>query len=198
MRNFNYSVRNIFPISIHEFQMNQFDDIKFKLIDYVYNLQKQNPTGVDISNRGGWQSPTLNLSKDNDLLRNFLIECLSDIPFIEKQTSLQFDAWVNINKKGNHNIRHIHPTSNLSGVLWIKCPEKCGEIVFTSPYEFVGFKELESYSDKFKKENNAYISYRINPKEGYMILFPSHLAHRVNENKSDEDRISISFNIRFD
>jgi len=198
MRNFNYSVRNIFPISIHEFQMNQFDDIKFKLIDYVYNLQKQNPTGVDISNRGGWQSPTLNLSKDNDLLRNFLIECLSDIPFIEKQTSLQFDAWVNINKKGNHNIRHIHPTSNLSGVLWIKCPEKCGEIVFTSPYEFVGFKELESYSDKFIKENNAYISYRINPKEGYMILFPSHLAHRVNENKSDEDRISVAFNITFD
>ena len=198
MRSLNYSVRNIFPISIHEFQMNQFDDIKFKLIDYVYNLQKQNPTGVDISNRGGWQSPTLNLSKDNDLLRNFLIECLSDIPFIEKQTSLQFDAWVNINKKGNHNIRHIHPTSNLSGVLWIKCPEKCGEIVFTSPYEFVGFKELESYSDKFIKENNAYISYRINPKEGYMILFPSHLAHRVNENKSDEDRISIAFNIKFD
>ena len=198
MRSLNYSVRNIFPISIHEFQMNQFDDIKFKLIDYVYNLQKQNPTGVDISNRGGWQSPTLNLSKDNDLLRNFLIECLSDIPFIEKQTSLQFDAWVNINKKGNHNIRHIHPTSNLSGVLWIKCPEKCGEIVFTSPYEFVGFKELESYSDKFIKENNAYIAYRINPKEGYMILFPSHLAHRVNENKSDEDRISIAFNIKFD
>ena len=198
MRSLNYSVRNIFPISIHEFQMNQFDDIKFKLIDYVYNLQKQNPTGVDISNRGGWQSPTLNLSKDNDLFRNFLIECLSDIPFIEKQTSLQFDAWVNINKKGNHNIRHIHPTSNLSGVLWIKCPEKCGEIVFTSPYEFVGFKELESYSDKFKKENNAYISYRINPKEGYMILFPSHLAHRVNENKSDEDRISVAFNITFD
>ena len=198
MRSLNYSVKNIFPISIHEFQMNQFDDIKFKLIDYVYNLQKQNPTGVDISNRGGWQSPTLNLSKDNDLLRNFLIECLSDIPFIEKQTSLQFDAWVNINKKGNHNIRHIHPTSNLSGVLWIKCPEKCGEIVFASPYEFVGFKELESYSDKFIKENNAYISYRINPKEGYMILFPSHLAHRVNENKSDEDRISIAFNIKFD
>ena len=198
MRSFNYNVRNIFPISIHEFQMNQFDDIKFKLIDYVYNLQKQNPTGVDISNRGGWQSPTLNLSKDNDLLRNFLIECLSDIPFIEKQTSLQFDAWVNINKKGNHNIRHIHPTSNLSGVLWIKCPEKCGEIVFASPYEFVGFKELELYTDNFKKENNTYLSYYFDPMEGGMILFPSHLAHRVNENKSDEDRISIAFNITFD
>ena len=198
MTTLNYSVRNIFPIPIHQFEINQFDDIKFKLIDYVYNLQKQDPVGVDISNRGGWQSPTLNLSKDDDLLRNFLIECLSDIPFIEKQTSFQFDAWININKKGGHNIRHIHPTSNLAGVLWIKCAEKCGEIVFTSPYEFTGYKELKLYSDKFKKENNAYLSYRINPKEGCMILFPSHLAHRVNENKSDGDRISISFNIRFD
>ena len=162
MRTLNCSVKNIFPISIHQFEINDFDDIKFKLIDYVYNLQKQNPVGVDISNRGGWQSPTLNLSKDDDLLRNFLIECLSDIPFIEKQTSFQFDAWININKKGGHNIRHIHPTSNLAGVLWIRCPEKCGEIVFKSPYEFIGYKELESYSDKFKKENNAYLLSKFN------------------------------------
>ena len=189
-------IKNIFPISIHQFEINDFDDIKSKLIDYVYSLQKQDPVGVDISNRGGWQSPTLNLSKDDDLLRNFLIECLSDIPFIEKQTSFQFDAWININRKGGHNIRHIHPTSNLAGVLWIRCPEKCGEIVFVSPYEFVGFKELELYTDNFKKENNTYLTYYFNPMEGGMILFPSHLAHRVNENKSDEDRISISFNIQ--
>ena len=28
-----------------------------------------------------------------------------------------------------------------------------------------------------------------------MVMFPAHLQHRVEENKSDEDRISISFNI---
>ena len=28
-----------------------------------------------------------------------------------------------------------------------------------------------------------------------MIVFPSHLQHQVMENKSNEDRISISFNI---
>jgi ectoine hydroxylase-related dioxygenase (phytanoyl-CoA dioxygenase family) len=55
-----------------------------------------------------------------------------------------------------------------------------------------------NYSVNFKKENNAYLSYYFDPMEGGMILFPSHLAHRVNENKSDEDRISIAFNIKFD
>ena len=196
MTTLNYSVRNIFPIPIHQIEINQFDDIKFKLIDYVYNLQKQDPVGVNISNRGGWQSPSLNFSKDIDLLCDFLLECLSELPFL-KPTTFKVDAWININKKGDYNIKHIHPTSNLSGVLWIKCPEKCGEIVFISPYEFVGFKELELYTDNFKKENNTYLSYYFNPMEGGMILFPSHLAHRVNENKSDEDRISIAFNIIF-
>ena len=197
MTTLNYSVRNIFPIPIHQIEINQFNDIKFKLIDYVYNLQKQDPVGVNVSNRGGWQSPSLNFSKDIDLLCDFLLECLSELPFL-KPTTFKVDAWININKKGDHNIKHIHPTSNLSGVLWIKCPEKCGEIVFISPYEFVGFKELELYTDNFKKENNAYLSYYFDPMEGGMILFPSHLAHRVNENKSDEDRISIAFNIIFD
>ena len=34
-------------------------------------------------------------------------------------------------------------------------------------------------------------------KEGKMIIFPSSLSHEVEENKSDEDRISYSFNIVF-
>ena len=35
-----------------------------------------------------------------------------------------------------------------------------------------------------------------NPTEGKIIVFPSHLNHLVQENKSNEDRISVSFNIR--
>ena len=35
-------------------------------------------------------------------------------------------------------------------------------------------------------------------KEGKMIIFPSHLEHSVNENLSDQDRISVSFNLIID
>ena len=31
--------------------------------------------------------------------------------------------------------------------------------------------------------------------EGGLMLFPAHLEHKVLENKSDEDRISVSFNL---
>ena len=36
------------------------------------------------------------------------------------------------------------------------------------------------------------------PKEGSMLVFPAYLDHKVEPNKSDEDRISISFNIEID
>ena len=32
--------------------------------------------------------------------------------------------------------------------------------------------------------------------EGKILVFPAHLNHLVQENKSNEDRISVSFNIR--
>ena len=35
----------------------------------------------------------------------------------------------------------------------------------------------------------------VNPVEGVLVLFPSYLDHSVNENKSNEERIVISFNI---
>jgi uncharacterized protein (TIGR02466 family) len=34
-----------------------------------------------------------------------------------------------------------------------------------------------------------------NPLEGRMLIFPSYLAHQVEPNESDEDRISVSFNL---
>ena len=36
----------------------------------------------------------------------------------------------------------------------------------------------------------------ITPKEGALVLFPSYLDHSVNENRSKEERVVISFNIK--
>ena len=39
------------------------------------------------------------------------------------------------------------------------------------------------------------MTYYFPPTEGRILIFPSNLDHEVKENKSDEDRISYSFNI---
>ena len=60
------------------------------------------------------------------------------------------------------------------------------------------FKEIESYTQDFKDKNRYDHSYWLPPIEGRMLIFPSHLEHDVRENLSNEDRISVSFNIKLE
>ena len=191
----NYNTKNIFPVPIHIFDVNGFEEIQNQLIDYAYNLKKEDK-GVSISNYGGWQSTGFFVGNELDVLHNFIINCLAEFPVIEKSTNLTVHAWININKPGDFNVKHNHPGVDLAGVLWIKCPKDCGNIVFDPPTAFQSHNEIKSYTDDFKNENNIYHSYYFNPTEGRILIFPSHLDHQVKENKSNEDRISLSFNIR--
>ena len=191
----NYSNINLFPSVIHQFDVNGFDEIQNQLIDYAYNLRKEDE-GVCISNYGGWQSNCFYVENEDDILHHFIINCLAGFPVIDESFNIKIDAWININKPGDYNIKHNHPASDLAGVLWLKCPKDCGNIVFENPTSFQSYNEMNSYIDDFKNQNNLYHSYYFNPTEGRILVFPAHLNHRVQENKSNEDRISVSFNIR--
>ena len=191
----NYKTVNIFPVPIHRFDVNGFDQIQNELIDYIYKIREKEPVGNVFSNRGGWQSKSFNISNEADPLHKFLIDSIGGLHVIKKEVNFVIDAWVNINGHNCYNIKHDHPTANLSGVLWIKCPKECGNIVFESPVEFQTYTEIKSYTEEFKNSNNYFHTYYFLPTEGRILLFPSHLQHEVFENKSNEDRISVSFNI---
>ena len=191
-----YSNINLFPSIIHQFDVNGFSEIQDKLIDYAYDLKKREPEGVLISNQGGWQSSDFSVNNEDDTLHSFLINCLAGFPVIDESFNIKVDAWVNINKPGDYNIKHNHPSNDLAGVLWIKCPEDCGVIVFDTPTSFQSHNEVESYTDEFRNSNNYNHCHYFNPIEGRILVFPSHLQHHVLHNKSEEDRISVSFNIK--
>ena len=192
----NYSTTNLFPTIIHQFDVNGFSEIQDELIDYVYKMRKKDPVGNTVSNRRGWQSTSFILENEDDILQSFLSKCLGKFPTIHQAIDLNVDAWININPPGAYNVKHNHPTSNLAGVLWIKCPENSGDILFEAPNDFQTYNEIESYTDKFKYENKFHHGYYFPPIEGRILVFPAYLVHLVNENKSLSDRISVSFNIR--
>ena len=192
----NYSVTNIFPIPIHQFNIGEFSEIQDELIDYAYKLKVEDPVGSIISNRGGWQSHSFEIHKEDDILHNLLKNSLTSFPSIKADLRISIDAWVNINKPGDYNSKHDHPTSNLSGVLWIKTPKNSGAIEFDSPISFQAHSELNAYNNDFKNKNNIFHRYYFEPTEGNMLVFSSCLIHDVKKNLSQEDRISVSFNIR--
>jgi len=185
----------VFPSIITEIKCLDFVEIKNSLIEWVYNYQ-QTDNGVTFTNRGGWQSSS-NFYKQDSFLQYFnyiQTYSLSAIQFYNCNLKIT-NMWININKKGNYNVSHVHPGSLISGIFWVKIPQNCGKLKFLSPNHFNESHLVENVNNKIKLEHNYCDHFDMNPQEGKIILFPSHLRHLVEPNKSDEDRISIAFNL---
>ena len=189
-------MRFLFPTIIHDMVVSNFD--QDLCIHLSRELKKKDPKGVVKSNVHGWQSDLFDFKKDDyfsklisHTVRDYLCENK-----IYKDLELYFDGyWININQPGALNSIHDHPGCDLAGVIWIKTDKKSGVIKFRHPNGFAENASLFFYNEDFKKKLNAYPAYWSSTKSGEGILFPSHLDHWVEENKSTEDRISISFNI---
>lgn len=184
----------LFPSVVHRLDVENYPQVKERVIKFIYEEQKKDPQGRSRSNVGGWQSHDEYINEDN-ILRQIVDSPVSG--YFDKVKVRLLNLWVNINKKGDYNEKHHHPQSDLSGVMWIKVPSNSGRIWFDSPHNFKGYNEINSYSKKFKSDFSNYLDYWFSPMEGRMILFPSYLYHRVEPSQADEDRISVSFNVGF-
>jgi len=193
--NLNYNIEKLFSVPIHYLKLNDFERKRDLLIEYAYNL-KNKCEGRNASNYGGWQSQPFEIYNHDDILHDLLINIISNIPSFKKNIDIKCDAWVNINPVESYNVKHCHPNCDIAGVLWIKIPKNSGDITFISPYDFLSFTEMHSYNEEFKKKTNYYHNYTYTPQEGAVVMFPAHLQHKVDKNESDQDRISVSFNIK--
>ncbi len=96
------------------------------------------------------------------------------------------ESWISTSKPGHSHHEHHHSNSFLSGVMYLETIEE-NVIIFTNP---------NSQLFHFQQNHNEY-NYRqayFKTKKGTLLLFPSHIKHRVPTNKSDKDRVSLAFN----
>lgn len=102
--------------------------------------------------------------------------------FVEITTS-----WLNLTKPGQAHHNHSHPNSIYSGVFYFKSLPQ-DNLIITRPYP-----NLTPFS---YGKNPRYMSdeKKISVKKGDLLIFPSTMHHRVDENKSNDDRISLAFN----
>lgn len=102
-------------------------------------------------------------------------------------------CWANINPVGAAHKEHQHPNNFLSGVYYVKAGEGGNRIEFADPRPQAHFLMPQV------KLNNGYNSGKtmITIQPGVIVLFPSWLRHSVPANHSQEERISIAFNLMF-
>ena len=149
---------------------------------------KEKEKSVKKSNRGGWQSDLYKPDGEFKPLVNEIVEFCKHLPLDIKEIRIP-QLWVNVNKKGDHNIIHQHGAYHLAGTYYVKVPKNSGHIVFRDPRpSAISNVFMVDRFDKGECRN-------INTMEGLLAIWPSYLDHFVEPSQTDEERISISFDI---
>ena len=170
------------------------DEIESDLEDYVLFLSRSDK-GVNKSNSGGWQSKPY--SKPENEFAELWNAIEERVNIYHKNMSLKGNVqisswWFNVNYKGSMNRQHQHPNSIHSGVYYIKSPENCGWIEFTHPSSTLQWGWEGGIIETANEKNSSMVS--LKSKKNILYIFPSWAKHGVDVNKSEEERISLSFN----
>jgi uncharacterized protein (TIGR02466 family) len=170
-------------------------DIKIdnqSLANNIINWSKQEK-GMVKTNVNGWHSPdNMHIKPEYQELVNQLYMMQEEIykeEYLDRKPKLG-NMWANINYPGAWNRLHIHSNSIYSGVYYVKTNPNSGNLVLSDPRPQLlrPVMKNEQLPQDLWKEAQYY------PVEGRIIMFNSWLWHSVETNKSNDIRISISFN----
>ena len=176
-----------------------FDGVRDDLRKWIYSCMRNNPDGVTVSNRGGWQSSAVEDEVSFEPYRDFVEENV----FREFGKSVSPDRrvvvssmWVNVNPPGCGNLKHQHPLCDLAGVLWVQGGGvQCGALKIEHPGAYARANLIAGMGE-VATECSFRETYQLAPTEGTMVIFPSDLAHWVETNHSGMDRLSVAFNLK--
>ena len=192
----------LFPTPYWEVELKE--NIK-DLQNEAYLIKTNDKEGVKKSNTGlnGYHSKDIrnfeNIPKTNKLVFE-IVKCVNSIHHFNRKGELKLaNFWINISGKGASNSPHIHAGMTYSGVFFIKIPKEMsgGRFLFYRNFNDAALNSMNymgEFKDGYKKQPYDYPIITIPPKENMLIVFPSWVAHAVETNLSEEERISLSFN----
>lgn len=189
------NLEHIFPTPIWSFE---YTDTCEELIKYIQYCRKKSE-GRIVSNKGGWQSEDCQASELPSCFDNLQKNILSAARGCVDEFGSTLDPWIdnvwfNINSRGNSNRPHLHAGAFLSGVFWLQAEPGSGNLVFSrNPHEDYA---IHAHLGNPEMTRLAASGWEYLPKPGMCILFPGWTMHRVDDNETDSERISLAFNIK--
>ena len=166
-----------------------------KVIDNVkfYSLDKWGKThliSIDFSQED---------SKDSNIIRDLNLGKLEKEIDIHIQeycdvighpfSKYKMSSWFSKFENGSYAHIHNHGDSDISGVYYCKTNGDDGKFFFESPNDHLMTSRIYKHLG---------VRWEYIPQCGKLILFPGWMKHGVETNITDNTRISISFNIKFE
>ena len=207
------------PILIYQTEISHQDDIKtiyFEKIsqygfdstipEFVFPLGMINLQTGEVRSKGF-------LHKDEEFslffteLKYHINKFISEIGFETSLFSFHvMKSWYTITSQGMEVSMHRHSAGDLSFVYYVDIPPDSGDISFLNPNYidsslnnyFMGMFRPPYPGKKFIEKVNHHTQefYKIESKSGNLLIFPSHLYHKVSKSMSKETRYSLSGDIK--
>jgi len=115
-------------------------------------------------------------------------------PYLARRPSQwHLNAWGVVLSRHGHQLPHTHPSGWVSGVYYVKVPES----VHDPARRREGWIEFGRPDPRFTCVRDPTVKV-IEPAEGTVLLFPSYVWHGTLPFDSDEERISIAFDVQPD
>ena len=145
----------------------------------------------------GWQSGQA-LHEREDLLE--LVACIDDaVASILRFLSIGDEpyeitgCWATVLARGATHKLHSHPNNYLSGVYYVGTGPGADTINFHDPRRQTCV--IRPPVVELTAENTDQVVVKVH--DGTLLMFPSYLEHSVDANASDDERVSVSFNVMF-
>ncbi|EFL88378.1 TIGR02466 family protein [Ahrensia sp. R2A130] len=119
-----------------------------------------------------------------------------DLEFNLDGKKLKMDSlWINILPEGGIHTSHLHPHSVISGTTYVAMPSGTSAIKFEDPRSAMMMAAPVRKTDaRYEMRSFIYVE----PQVGDVLLWESWLRHEVPMNMAEDDRISVSFNYRWE
>ncbi len=190
----------LFPCPLFKFDYEKADQSRESFVNHIKEIEKTD--GSDISLKYTHGSYTSFYSTEQ-IIDEPVFEDLKS--FIKKSVTqahqmsglagdLEFTrSWANINRKYSYHEEHHHCPNIWSGVYYVQTAENDATI------SFMNMNILNSswpYKAKKIYQNDVNSSQTIcKTITGMLLIFPSYLRHKVDQHMSDNERVSIAFNM---
>ncbi|MGR3792353.1 TIGR02466 family protein [Vannielia sp. SX4] len=105
------------------------------------------------------------------------------------------DLWINILPEGGSHSSHIHPHAVISGTTYVSMPEGTSALKLEDPRS-ARMMAAPMRRKGCREELKRFVS--VAPAVGDVLLWESWLRHEVPMNMAEEERVSVSFNYRWE
>ena len=196
---------NLFPTPVLRVPADPdtYDSIQIEIRDAIHKIEEEQTysdvtylykkNNLSLSNKTYNFISNFNCDKLKDRIKYAAIEYIKQIKWggqwVQDDLLINIkNSWLNIIESGDNHGQHCHPGYSISGVYYYRIEPSMGSISFNNPNPLM-------FSCSFPQGHSSPQHSFISPNRGDIILFPSWLVHSTIKNKTEEDRISVAFNI---